>query len=50
VRLVAGLHAALTAAGVDVAVRGGSLRASPHLYNTAGDIDRLLGVVSDGRP
>lgn len=38
----AALHETLAAAGVDVALRGGSLRASPHLYNTDADIDRLL--------
>jgi cysteine desulfurase / selenocysteine lyase len=38
------LHAALTDAGVDVALRGGNLRASPHLYNTTDEIDRLLTV------
>lgn len=41
------LHAALTAAGVDVALRAGALRASPHLYNGVGDIDRLLDAVRD---
>jgi cysteine desulfurase/selenocysteine lyase len=39
------VHAELAAAGVDVASRAGRLRASPHLYNTAADIDRLLAVV-----
>jgi cysteine desulfurase / selenocysteine lyase len=40
------LHATLAAAGVDIAYRAGSLRVSPHLYNTTTDIDRLLGPVS----
>jgi selenocysteine lyase/cysteine desulfurase len=42
------LHAALAAAGVDIAYRAGSLRASPHLYNTAADIDRLLEIPPRG--
>jgi selenocysteine lyase/cysteine desulfurase len=36
------LHDQLTAAGVDVALRRGHLRVSPHLYNTEADIDRAL--------
>lgn len=43
----ADLHARLAAAGIDVAFRGGSLRASPHLYNSGADIDRLVSCVSD---
>jgi selenocysteine lyase/cysteine desulfurase len=35
----------LTAAGVDVALRRGQLRVSPHLYNTEADIDRALEVL-----
>jgi cysteine desulfurase/selenocysteine lyase len=35
----------LTAAGVDVALRRGQLRISPHLYNTEADIDRALEVL-----
>jgi selenocysteine lyase/cysteine desulfurase len=34
------VHAALSDAGVDAAVRDGMVRLSPHLYNTAEDIDR----------
>jgi selenocysteine lyase/cysteine desulfurase len=41
-----GLHERLAAAGVDVAFRAGKLRASPHLYNDAADIDRLLTVLA----
>jgi cysteine desulfurase / selenocysteine lyase len=41
----ADLHARLTAAGIDVAYRGGSLRVAPHLYNTSDDIDRLLSYL-----
>jgi selenocysteine lyase/cysteine desulfurase len=33
-------------AGVDIALRRGNLRASPHLHNTPDDVDRLL----DARP
>jgi hypothetical protein len=32
----------LGAAGVDVAYREGNLRLSPHLFTTAGDIDRAV--------
>jgi cysteine desulfurase/selenocysteine lyase len=35
----------LTAAGVDVALRRGQLRVSPHLYNTEADIDRALELL-----
>jgi hypothetical protein len=43
----------LAAAGVDVALRRGRLRVSPHLYNTEADIDRALEVLDGadrGRP
>ena len=39
------LHERLAAAGVDVALRRGRLRVSPHLYNTAADVDRALEVL-----
>lgn len=39
------IRAALRSAGIDVALRGGLLRASPHLYNAAADIDRALNVL-----
>ena len=35
----------LTDTGVDVALRRGQLRVSPHLYNTEADIDRALEVL-----
>jgi len=38
---------------VDVALRRGRLRVSPHLYNTAADVDRALEVLDGadrGRP
>jgi cysteine desulfurase/selenocysteine lyase len=41
----AGLHRRLAAAGVDVALRSGRLRVSPHLYNSEADIDRALEVL-----
>jgi cysteine desulfurase / selenocysteine lyase len=40
------LHERLASAGVDVAFRAGSLRASPHLYNSTADVDRLLDALS----
>lgn len=36
----------LAAAGIQAAVRGGRLRTSWHLYNTEGDVDRTLDVLS----
>jgi cysteine desulfurase / selenocysteine lyase len=39
------LHEELAAAGVDVALRRGRLRVSPHLYNTEADVDRALEVL-----
>ncbi len=36
------VHASLTAQGIALSVRGGRLRASPHVYNTAGEVDALL--------
>ena len=43
--LNAALHQELAAAGVDVALRDGNLRVSPHLYNTEADVDRALEVL-----
>jgi cysteine desulfurase / selenocysteine lyase len=40
------VHAALRGAGVDVALRGGNLRISPHLHNTTADIDRALDALA----
>jgi len=40
------LFAALKQAGIDIAMREGSLRFSPHLYNDDGDIDRALEVLN----
>jgi cysteine desulfurase/selenocysteine lyase len=42
------LHGRLRDAGVDVALRGGALRFSPHLYNCDRDIDRALEVLAAG--
>jgi cysteine desulfurase/selenocysteine lyase len=44
------LHRALAAAGVDVALRRGRLRVSPHLYNTEADVDRALEVLDRRGP
>ena len=38
--------AALSEEGIDVAVRQGRLRISPHLHNTDDDIDRLIGSLA----
>ena len=40
--LPADLNERLSAAGVYISVRGDSIRVAPHLYNDAGDIDRLF--------
>jgi cysteine desulfurase / selenocysteine lyase len=37
---------ALAEAGVDVALRGGNIRISPHLYNTTDEIDGVLTVLA----
>lgn len=42
----ASLHIALRKAGVDTALREDAVRLSPHLYNTPGDIDRALEVLT----
>ena len=39
----------LAAEGIDVALRAGRIRVSPHLYNSIADIDALLTVLHDGR-
>lgn len=41
-----GLGDRLAQAGVYVSFRGSSMRVSPHLYNTEGDVDRLFGELS----
>ena len=33
--------------GVDVALRGGKVRLSPHLYNSSADIEAAVGVLSE---
>jgi selenocysteine lyase/cysteine desulfurase len=38
--------AALAHAGVDIAHRAGSLRISPHVFNSAADVDRALDVLA----
>ncbi len=43
----ADLPAALAAHRVYVSVRGDSIRVSPHLYNDAGDVERLFAVLDD---
>jgi selenocysteine lyase/cysteine desulfurase len=43
------LAARLAAENVFVSVRGESVRVSPHLYNTGGDVDRLFEVLGQAR-
>ena len=40
------IHAALTAAGIDTALRNGRVRVSGHLYNSEDEIDRLADIVT----
>jgi selenocysteine lyase/cysteine desulfurase len=40
------MHEALTTAGIDTALREGAVRLSPHLYNTVGEIDRAVAVLT----
>lgn len=42
-----GVHAALAQGGIDVALRGGLLRLSPHLHNSTRDITRALTVLNE---
>jgi selenocysteine lyase/cysteine desulfurase len=39
------LHGRLRAEGIDVALRAGNLRFSPHVYNTAEEIERTLAAL-----
>lgn len=41
------IHAALAQANIHVAFRGGLLRLSPHLHNSASDISRALAVLNE---
>ncbi len=41
------LHARLSAENIITAERGGGIRVSPHFYNTADEVDRLLSVLPD---
>jgi selenocysteine lyase/cysteine desulfurase len=41
------IHTALTAAGVDTALREGAIRLSPHLYNTFDEIDRAVNALHE---
>jgi len=43
------VHAALAQAGIDIALRGGLLRLSPHLHNSSRDIARALAILNDGK-
>ncbi len=40
------VHARLSAAGIDAALREGCVRLSPHLHNTAADIDRAADALN----
>lgn len=35
----------LAAEGIDVALRAGNIRLSPHLYNTSDDIERAVAIL-----
>jgi cysteine desulfurase/selenocysteine lyase len=39
------IHRRLASAGIDVALRAGNIRLSPHLYNTVDDVDRAVDVL-----
>ena len=41
------IHESLAKAGIHVAFRAGSLRLSPHVYNTPDDIDRALKALAE---
>ena len=49
VRVTAGDAEALSAHGIQSAVRGGSVRVGFHLYNDAADVDRLVDALIEGR-
>jgi cysteine desulfurase/selenocysteine lyase len=40
------IHAALAKAGIDIALRNGDLRFSPHIYNTQEDAERAVAVLN----
>jgi selenocysteine lyase/cysteine desulfurase len=40
-------EAALAEMGVRCAARGGNIRLSPHVYNTAADIDQAIDALSN---
>lgn len=40
------VHAGLRSSGIDVTHRHGLLRLSPHVYNTASDVDRVLACLA----
>jgi cysteine desulfurase/selenocysteine lyase len=44
-RANAEIHRRLAGSGIDVALRGGNIRLSPHLYNTFEDIEGAVGVL-----
>jgi selenocysteine lyase/cysteine desulfurase len=39
------IYTRLIEAGVDIALRGGNLRLSPHLYNTEDEIERTIALM-----
>ncbi len=40
------LHAALAASGIDIAIRNGNLRLSPHIHNASTDIERAVSTLN----
>ena len=43
------VHRSLQAAGILCAFREGAIRIAPHLYNTAAEVGRVVGVLDGGR-
>ena len=41
------IYDALTAAGVNLSLRGGGLRLAPHYYNNSNEIDQLIALLKD---
>jgi cysteine desulfurase / selenocysteine lyase len=44
------IHATLTKAGIDTALRNGAIRISAHLYNGTDELDQALALAAEARP